>query len=1402
MRLAISLICLTAICLHAAPAPAFPAEWFAVPSPTRDVIAAPAAAAPTIDGHLNDPCWTGAGKVSGYLRIKTPSPAAERTAVAFTYDRDHLYIAAVVADTVVVGKPRDRDAGTWEDDCVEIFLDPQRQRRDRFHVIISAANMIYDASLGKEAWHLDGLRTATQRVAGRGWLVEAAIPFAALDIKPPRTGDVWDLKLSREDYARAGAMPRLSSWQFIAQTFADAGAFGRLIFGSRNRSENGDFTRGLEKPWTNGSMWRLSPQTKPGSSLTLAPDDGRTAAPAGRVEMTSYSQVQHIVRVQPQRNYRLSAWVNIDGLDGRRALSFYTERHNRVSAKPDHQGWQRLETFAVSGDSDWQVLTFTCHGTRGHYLVDDIVVEELDNVPRPPGALCYTGNAVGSQAAHNHRPAAARYTYTEIGSTAPYFPQARQRATPDVPAIGGWIPFTAGKLTDGKPSYVQYQHWSKNPGKTIIFDLGADHFITDVEIEPVLRKLRSPQLYVRPDGAAVDTLVANRPGRHGITQFTGIDARARYVRVDADGECGYREIRIWGRDEPEGGQPVPWAAPTKAADASGGPALAAPGFFIFPTPKSLTVGDGVFVLPRPLTLGTAADAAPACTAVADQIAGELAAATGLTVSAPAAGTPAAIRLRLARPNAANRPEGYTLTITEDSAVVTGSDRDGLFYGCQALLQCLTTTADGAALQQVTVEDWPSYPFRAFQVWGRQLKDEQVRRSLAVLARLRLNQLFLMGSTKADIPHAQRLQTLGMDTVILACGMPSGGWHRGCTETFPGETEADLPSRERTNPCPSNPLTHERMAEEIRHAALFPGAYAYINCDEMYQEHKGARWNVCDLCTARKLSGGALFAEFLGKIHSELKAIGKTPVLLDTMLHVPYRGMDEAFAALPKDMPIGIWHPRVQQRCAALGYPVWEFFDGDVWTIDEKAEHVIGGLVPGDGGMKIDRGVVFAEALWSGTQPDLRDPNVLCRLSHVMTRVHEAIIDTLLPSKRAAPGRFETVPLNGNTELADSAAGDGVGLFDLGPGTDLRFIAGRHMLNGVPFAVGQRIVAVDNRAARDARLPATMSIPVGRQAASLIALHTMTRPMPWTYSAQVRYAGTYIVAYADGTQLAFPVRYKHNILEYDTQRTAAGNYKSALVSVPEAMPAYRGTLRDGSPILLLAAEWVNPWPDKTIASVTLQSTSRGIGTRLALFALTTVAPSAVDRDLAGRRPAPAPLAPRPAAPADLDGLVEVSLAGGTHVSDREYKAADGTVIAADSCYTLAGATYIRPMAVGLVTDAGDSGWQITDSKPANMTITFPAPRWLAAISLLGLPETPEYIFGEASEMDCNVALTADGTVWQELPGADRYLADRDWELVRRFTARQVMAVRITLTRGSPQQRVRGLARVRLYAPAER
>ncbi|HOX05010.1 MAG TPA: family 20 glycosylhydrolase [Planctomycetota bacterium] len=155
--------------------------------------------------------------------------------------------------------------------------------------------------------------------------------------------------------------------------------------------------------------------------------------------------------------------------------------------------------------------------------------------------------------------------------------------------------------------------------------------------------------------------------------------------------------------------------------------------YLVPYPQRLRLGGAAF--PRPDAVRLSGPTAAAATL--ESLERDLAGLAGIRRSPRA---PFAVELRLA-PRAA-RPEGYRLELDARGATVTASDRPGLFYGAQTLLQLLVL--GGPELRPVRIEDWPEFATRSFMVdLGRSTFPVPfLERIVRVLSRLKMNTLHL------------------------------------------------------------------------------------------------------------------------------------------------------------------------------------------------------------------------------------------------------------------------------------------------------------------------------------------------------------------------------------------------------------------------------------------------------------------------------------------------------------------------------------------------------------------------------------------------------------------------------------------------------------------------------------
>jgi hypothetical protein len=124
--------------------------------------------------------------------------------------------------------------GLWDDDCVEVFLNPDpSDRRKSYHYIVNSRGAIWDGRIGfgvetAEKWN--GTATATARVEAKRWRVTLTIPFADLGIAQPEPG----LRMKANVYRTRWVGGSLESSAWCPTNHPDysvAARYGTLVLG-------------------------------------------------------------------------------------------------------------------------------------------------------------------------------------------------------------------------------------------------------------------------------------------------------------------------------------------------------------------------------------------------------------------------------------------------------------------------------------------------------------------------------------------------------------------------------------------------------------------------------------------------------------------------------------------------------------------------------------------------------------------------------------------------------------------------------------------------------------------------------------------------------------------------------------------------------------------------------------------------------------------------------------------------------------------------------------------------------------------------------------------------------------------------------------------------------------------
>jgi len=161
----------------------------------------------------------------------------QATTVRTAWDEVELRVLMDAADTHPWATITQRDGPLWEEEAVELFLDPVGDGASYFEIEVNPLGTVLDLVLRRNrsgwrkdlAWDCEGLQVAVQRTRG-GWGAELAIPFRSLVADMPPAGTEWRVNFLRIDRP-LGRDRELSAWSpSFVETFHAPERFGALRF--------------------------------------------------------------------------------------------------------------------------------------------------------------------------------------------------------------------------------------------------------------------------------------------------------------------------------------------------------------------------------------------------------------------------------------------------------------------------------------------------------------------------------------------------------------------------------------------------------------------------------------------------------------------------------------------------------------------------------------------------------------------------------------------------------------------------------------------------------------------------------------------------------------------------------------------------------------------------------------------------------------------------------------------------------------------------------------------------------------------------------------------------------------------------------------------------------------------
>ena len=209
---------------------------------------------PRLDGSLRDPVWGFAHATRPFVETRRGGRAPLRATARLLWDDRYLFVGVDVDDSLLLASDTERDAHLWEQDCVELMIDPDGDGKSYFEIQVSPRGVVFDTRYDsrrapKPFGHIDWDSRSRVGVSPRGnlddregdagYTVEIAIPWQAFSpdgqrFSPPAIGDEWRANFYVMDRTRD--RQQAAAWSPVGTgDFHVPRRFGILTFEGRQR---------------------------------------------------------------------------------------------------------------------------------------------------------------------------------------------------------------------------------------------------------------------------------------------------------------------------------------------------------------------------------------------------------------------------------------------------------------------------------------------------------------------------------------------------------------------------------------------------------------------------------------------------------------------------------------------------------------------------------------------------------------------------------------------------------------------------------------------------------------------------------------------------------------------------------------------------------------------------------------------------------------------------------------------------------------------------------------------------------------------------------------------------------------------------------------------------------------
>ena len=213
------------------------------------VIAHRASAPPVLDGKLDDAQWSQAQTTGPFVQTMSGAPGAFQASARVLYDELRLYVGYEVKDDYLKSTFTKPDDHLWEQDCVELMVDPDGDGKNYFEIQVAPTAVVFDTRydsrrkpqpFGDMGWsstanakvELDG--KVNDDGDDEGYTVELAIPWSAFaagatPATPPAAGATWRMNFFVMDSREKGQ--RAVGWSPpLIGDFHTLDRYGRVVF--------------------------------------------------------------------------------------------------------------------------------------------------------------------------------------------------------------------------------------------------------------------------------------------------------------------------------------------------------------------------------------------------------------------------------------------------------------------------------------------------------------------------------------------------------------------------------------------------------------------------------------------------------------------------------------------------------------------------------------------------------------------------------------------------------------------------------------------------------------------------------------------------------------------------------------------------------------------------------------------------------------------------------------------------------------------------------------------------------------------------------------------------------------------------------------------------------------------